>query len=80
LTAQITHIEQRILDCQQLIGRYATSCGHDMWNSPTSSPMLLSAGNLGFLVRILARRQSSALHERVDAGTRARRLFDSVLR
>ena len=80
LTAQITHIEKRILDRQQLVRRYTTSCGHDLWNSLSSPPMLLSAVGMGFLVGVLTRRQSSAVHHRVAAGPRARRLFDSVLK
>ena len=80
LTAQITHVEKRILDRQRLIKRYATSCGHDLWNSLTSPPMLLSAVGMGFLVGILTRRQSPALPNRVAAGPRARRLLDSVLK
>ena len=80
LTAQITHLERRILDRRQLIRRHATSYGHVLWNSLTSPVMLLSAVGLGFLVGLLTRRQASTVHNGVDASRRPRKLVDRILK
>ena len=80
LTAQITHLEVRILDRRQLIRRHAASYRHVLWNSLTSPVTLLSAGGLGFLVGLLTRRQASAVRKGVDASQQPRKLVDSILK
>jgi signal transduction histidine kinase len=79
LTAQITHLEKRILDRRQSIRRHAASYGHALRNSLTSPVMLLSASGLGFLVGILTRRQSSEVNNSARTSLRVRKLFESIL-
>jgi hypothetical protein len=79
LTAQITHIENRILERQHLIRRYTASCEQGLRHSTASPRTLLWAGGAGLLIGMLTRRHSSAPHKRVDVGARAGTLFDSVL-
>ena len=53
LTAQIAHVERRILDRHQRIRRHVTSCKRDVASSITSAPVLLSAGGMGFVFGML---------------------------